>query len=137
MIPSRVTGSLTERLGRTRASQVIVLHINHANEIDAEVEKALRCVRSTGALLLNQAVLLRSVNDSVEAQRALSDRLIEVGVTPYYLHALDRVPGVAHFGVDDHHGENLIDRLRSTTPGYMVPRFVRELPGESSKRVLR
>jgi L-lysine 2,3-aminomutase len=93
-------------------------------------------LRRVGVLLLNQAVLLRGVNDSVEAQCALSRRLIEIGVTPYYLHQLDRVRGAAHFEVPIARGREMIAEMRRRLPGYAVPKYVQERPGELHKTIL-
>ena len=94
-----------------------------------------RCDRlhRAGVLLLNQTVLLRGVNDSVDALADLSRRLVELRVVPYYLHQLDRVAGAAHFEVPEMDGRRLVEALRSQLPGYAVPRYVRETPGECSK----
>lgn len=97
---------------------------------------ALDELRHAGTLLLNQAVLLRGVNDSVQAQQALSERLIELGVVPYYLHQLDRVAGAAHFEVPIDEGRRIVEELRTRLPGYMVPRYVQEIAGEPNKTVL-
>ena len=86
--------------------------------------------------LLNQAVLLRGVNDSVDALAALCERGFEAGVLPYYLHQLDRVQGVAHFEVDDRHAIALHEALRARLSGYLLPRLVREIPGDTGKRPL-
>jgi L-lysine 2,3-aminomutase len=86
--------------------------------------------------LLNQSVLLRGVNDDAGALAALSERLFDCGVLPYYLHQLDRVAGAAHFAVDDATARRLIAELRERLPGYMVPRLARETPGRLSKTVL-
>ena len=86
--------------------------------------------------LLNQSVLLRGVNDDADALASLSERLFACGVLPYYLHLLDRVAGAAHFEVDERTGKALIAGLRSRLPGYLVPRLVRETPGELSKTVI-
>jgi EF-P beta-lysylation protein EpmB len=136
MIPSRVTDALLEWLTGTRLAPVMVLHANHANELDAEVAVAVDRLRRAGVMLLNQAVLLRGVNDSVDAQCALSRRLIEIGVTPYYLHQLDRVRGAAHFEVSIERGREIIAEIRRRLPGYAVPQYVQEIPGELHKTTL-
>jgi L-lysine 2,3-aminomutase len=114
----------------------VVLHANHANEFDAAVDAACARLRAAGATLLNQAVLLRGVNDSVEALAALSERGFAAGVLPYYLHQLDRVQGTAHFEVPDAEALRLRSELAARLPGYLVPRLVREIPGESGKTPL-
>ncbi|MCC6494008.1 MAG: EF-P beta-lysylation protein EpmB [Pirellulales bacterium] len=136
MIPSRVTGDLLDWLAGTRLAPVMVIHANHAQELDAEVAAALQRLRTAGAMLLNQAVLLRGVNDSVEAQAALSLRLLDLGVRPYYLHQLDRVRGAAHFETPVSEGRAIMAELRRRLPGYAVPQYVQEQPGAPHKVVL-
>ncbi|QDU54849.1 L-lysine 2,3-aminomutase [Aeoliella mucimassa] len=136
VLPERVTSELAELLGRSRLQPVVVVHANHANELDHQVAEALRQLSTAGAMLLNQAVLLRGVNDNLPALRALSERLLDLKVMPYYLHQLDRVAGAAHFEVPVERGLELIRQLRAELPGYAVPRYVQEIAGEPNKRVL-
>jgi EF-P beta-lysylation protein EpmB len=136
MIPSRVTDALLAWLAGTRLTPVMVLHANHARELDDEVAATADRLRCAGVMLLNQAVLLHGVNDTVDAQCALSRRLVEIGVTPYYLHQLDRVGGAAHFEVSMNRGREIISEMRKRLPGYAVPQYVQEVPGELHKIVL-
>lgn len=136
VVPSRVTDALLEWLIGTRLAAVMVVHANHAREISDDVAVSCERLRQNGIMLLNQAVLLRRVNDSVAAQQELAERLIEIGVVPYYLHQLDRVAGAAHFEVPIDEGRRIVAELRSRLPGYMVPRYVQEVAGEMSKTVL-
>jgi KamA family protein len=136
MIPSRVNDELLSWLTGTRLTPVMVIHANHAQEFDAEVAAALRRLTTAGVLLLNQAVLLRGVNDTVDAQVDLNLRLIDLGVTPYYLHQLDRVRGAAHFEVSIERGREIIAELRRRLPGYAAPQYVQEQPGAAHKVVL-
>ncbi|AOS96686.1 L-lysine 2,3-aminomutase [Microbulbifer aggregans] len=131
--PSRVTDELLRWLTGSRLRPVLVLHCNHANEIDDRVSAALQRLRAAGVTLLNQAVLLRGVNDSETALAELSERLFASGVLPYYLHQLDRVQGAAHFEVADDRARALVAAIRRRLPGYLVPRLVREIAGEASK----
>lgn len=133
VIPGRVDDGLIDWLGGLRFRTVMVIHANHAAEIDRDVEAALAALAGCGVLLLNQSVLLRGVNDSLEALKALSERLIDARVLPYYLHLLDHVRGAAHFEVPEERARELVGELRTRLPGYMVPRLVREVPGERSK----
>jgi EF-P beta-lysylation protein EpmB len=133
VLPERVDDGLLDLIGRTRLRTVVVIHANHAAEIDAAVESALAALAARGALLLNQSVLLAGVNDSVEALAALSERLAGARVLPYYLHLLDRVRGAAHFEVPEPAAIALVDGLRQRLPGYLVPRLVREEAGAGSK----
>ncbi|QTF91730.1 EF-P beta-lysylation protein EpmB [Halomonas sp. BM-2019] len=136
VIPERIDAALLDWLGATRLQKVIVLHINHANEIDDAVIAACERLKAAGATLLNQSVLLRGVNDSADALAALSERLFAAGVLPYYLHVLDPVAGAAHFDVPDEAARELVAGLRERLPGFLVPRLVREIPGEGSKTPL-
>jgi EF-P beta-lysylation protein EpmB len=133
VLPQRVDETLVSWLRGLRPQTVVVVHANHEREIDDDVARAMAVLASAGVALLNQAVLLRGVNDSVEAQRGLSERLIEVGVMPYYLHLLDRVEGAAHFDVPEAEARLLMAELRASLPGYLVPRLVQEVEGEPSK----
>jgi EF-P beta-lysylation protein EpmB len=136
VLPERVDTDFLGWLGRLPFGRVVVVHANHANEIDAPVAHAMAGLRAAGATVLNQSVLLRGVNDDAETLATLSERLFECGVLPYYLHQLDRVEGAAHFEVDDGRARALVDRLAARLPGYLVPRLVREIPGAASKTPL-
>jgi EF-P beta-lysylation protein EpmB len=136
VIPQRVTDSLCQLLRSTRLSVWFVLHVNHAQELDGPTCQAIRKLRQTGAVVLNQAVLLRGVNDSVHSLEELCLRLVNEQVIPYYLHQLDRVAGAAHFEVPVAEGLALIDQLRQRLPGYAVPRYVQEIAGQASKTSL-
>lgn len=133
LVPSRVDDQLIAWLSSSRLQKVMVIHCNHANEIDADVVAAMHRLRDAGVTLLNQSVLLKDVNDSAQALAELSEALFAAGVLPYYLHALDKVQGVAHFDVDEDRARELIMQLKQQLPGYLVPRLVREIPGEPSK----
>jgi L-lysine 2,3-aminomutase len=136
VLPERVDAPLLAWLRGLPWPVALVIHANHANEFDASVDAALAQLRDTGAQLLNQAVLLRGVNDSVQALAALSERSFAAGVLPYYLHQLDRVQGVAHFEVDDVTARALHQALAARLSGYLVPKLVREMPGDPGKRAL-
>ncbi len=136
VLPERVDAELLAWLRRLRQRVVVVIHANHANEFDAGVDAALAALRETGAALLNQSVLLRGVNDSADVLAALSLRMFDAGVLPYYLHQLDKVSGSAHFEVADADARRLHAALVARLPGYLVPRLVREIAGESGKTPL-
>ncbi|SDR81282.1 L-lysine 2,3-aminomutase [Halopseudomonas xinjiangensis] len=133
VIPQRVTPALLDALCGTRLPVTMVLHCNHANELDRELADAVRRLRNGGITLLNQAVLLRGVNDSLGAQMALSESLGDHGVLPYYLHVLDQVKGASHFHVPDEQAIALVGRMMIRLPGFLVPRLVREIAGEPGK----
>jgi len=136
VLPERIDASFLAWLDALPLQKVIVLHANHANEFDPTVDAACAALRQAGATLLNQSVLLRGINDDADTLALLSERLFAAGVLPYYLHQLDRVQGAAHFEVDDARALGLVETLRQRLPGYLVPRLVREVAGDASKRPL-
>ncbi|MCA9247976.1 MAG: EF-P beta-lysylation protein EpmB [Planctomycetales bacterium] len=136
VVPQRVTESLLAGLTSTRLTPVVVIHANHAAELDAETSASIARLRAAGVTLLNQAVLLRGVNDCFASQHALCERLVDNGVLPYYLHQLDRVAGAMHFEVPIDEGRKIMAQLREHLPGYAVPRYVQEIAGEAHKRIL-
>lgn len=133
VLPTRVDAQLLAWIDAMPFERVVVIHANHAAEFDAGVSTALGALRDVGAVLLNQAVLLRGVNDSVAALEGLSKALIANGVLPYYLHLLDRVRGSAHFEVSESTANALIAALKTRLPGFLIPRLARESVGERSK----
>ncbi len=136
VLPERIDDALLDWLAALPWPVAFVIHANHASEFDATVDTAMARLRRTGATLLNQAVLLRGVNDNVEALAALSERGYAAGVLPYYLHQLDRIQGAAHFEVDDAQARELHRQLAARLSGYLVPRLVREVQGDPGKRPL-
>jgi len=133
VLPERIDRSLLAWLGDTRLATVVVIHANHAQELDEGVHAALAALKEAGATLLNQSVLLRGVNDSAATLAGLSEALFAAGVLPYYLHALDRVTGAAHFELDEQRARAIHAELAALLPGYLVPRLVREQPGAPAK----
>jgi KamA family protein len=136
VIPQRVTDELLAWLTGTRLTPIVVVHINHAAEIDPAVAIALGRLIDAGVPVMAQTVLLRGVNDTLDALAGLCRRLVDLRVMPYYLHQLDAVAGAAHFAVPPEVGTSLVAALREQLPGYAVPRYVREVPGTTHKAVL-
>lgn len=136
VIPERVTSDLLSWLHGTRLAPIMVVHANHAQELAGDVLQALARLVDAGIPVLNQAVLLRGVNDNVDALAQLCSTLVNARVMPYYLHQLDRVAGAAHFEVPIQRGRELVEQLRGRLPGYAVPRYVIEQPGAISKTLI-
>lgn len=136
MIPQRITPALIEILSDTRLKVVVVVHINHPNEIDHHVRTGIQLLRQAQIDVFNQSVLLKGVNDSVETLSRLMHRVFEIGVIPYYLHLFDRVSGAQHFDTADSAALVLWKQLQIQLPGYLVPKLVREVPFESAKTIV-
>lgn len=139
-IPQRVTENLIKLFRCDTKNKTpqrrLVLHLNHPAEIDGDFELAIAPLIEQGTPVSVQSVLLRGVNDSFETLFELYERLLDLRIQPYYLHQLDRVAGAAHFEVEESVGVALVKKLRESLPGYAVPRYVRETPGEKSKTVI-
>ena len=133
VLPERFDDELLEWLDDGRWQTVLVMHANHANEMDDDGRAALARCRDAGVTLLNQSVLLAGVNDNASAQVGLAERLFDAGVLPYYLHWLDRVEGAQAFEVSRAAATELMEQLRRELPGYLVPRLVREKAGAPYK----
>jgi EF-P beta-lysylation protein EpmB len=133
VLPTRITQGLCQVLRATRLRVIVVVHCNHAQEIDDDVRASVTRLREADVTVLNQAVLLRGVNADLDTLAALSNALFDAGVLPYYMNVLDRVRGTAHFACEDPAAAELERALRARLPGYLVPRFVREVPAAPAK----
>lgn len=136
-IPERITSEFLDLLANCRLQTWFVIHCNHPRELDNDVLAALKSIQKLGIPVLNQAVLLRGVNDTIETLQALCEQLIDNGIQPYYLHQLDRVQGAAHFEVSVERGRELMAELRKRIAGYALPQYVQEIAGKSSKTLLK
>lgn len=136
VLPQRITEEFVTLLANTRLNTVVVLHSNHPNELSEGVFKACQLLKKSGSHILNQSVLLKGINDDVETLTALSQKLFECGVLPYYLHLLDKVAGVHHFDVEVSRAKEIFGQLQERLPGYLVPKLAVEIPGKGSKTLL-
>lgn len=132
-IPERIDARFLNVLKSTRLQIVFIIHCNHSDELDEEIFAALKKIQLLGIPVLTQTVLLKGVNDSVPTLKALMERLTDNGIIPYYLHQLDKVQGATHFEVSEEKGLSLLRQLSCELPGYAVPRYVKEIPGEPGK----
>ncbi|MGE3920417.1 MAG: EF-P beta-lysylation protein EpmB [Gammaproteobacteria bacterium] len=136
VLPERITQELMTVLTSTRLKTIMVLHCNHPNEIDEQVQKAVSRLYNTGIPILNQTVLLKKINDNAETLCALSEKLFDSNITPYYLHLPDKVAGTIHFYVSKEFAKQIYREMIQTLPGYMVPKLVEEIPGIKSKQII-
>lgn len=136
VLPGRIDDAFLRWFAAVDAQRIMVIHANHPNELADDTWRALEQLRATGAVLLNQSVLLKGVNDNADTLAELSRRLFDAGVLPYYLHLLDRVAGTAHFEVDQTQAQALIDAVAARLPGYLVPKLARETSGAPAKSII-
>jgi KamA family protein len=133
VLPERIDAGFKSWWRSVRLQKVVVIHANHARELDTASRQACRDLSADGTTVLNQSVLLAGVNDDASTLAELSEALFAAGVLPYYLHVLDRVAGAAHFDVPTSEALRLHTELTAMLPGFLVPRLVREVPGAAAK----
>ena len=135
VIPARVCDDMIDWIQQSRLDIIMVLHINHANEVDQEFTDAMTKLKQADVTLLNQGVILKGINDSVMAQVNLSEAVFSAGILPYYMFTLDPVQGAAHFDVSIEDAQLLMGKVSAQLPGYLVPKLAKEVPGQTSKTV--
>ena len=133
VMPNRITSKLVTLLKNSRLKATMVLHINHPNEINNELIKALEPLREARIPLFNQSVLLRGVNDDADVLIKLSEYLFDAGIQPYYLHLFDAVQGAAHFDVTEVDAVAIVKNMLANLPGFLMPKLVREIAGQTNK----
>jgi len=136
VLPARITDEFIDTLTQSPKQIIIVVHCNHANEINDRVIAACNSLKNNGITLLNQSVLLKGVNDKAEVLCELSEQLFSHGIIPYYLHLLDKATGTGHFEVSETEALALVRQIQGALPGYLVPKLVKEQAGADSKQTL-
>ena len=136
VIPNRVDEELVSLLKNSRLRIILVVHSNHAAELDDFTCDKLATLARNQITVLNQSVLLNGVNNSAQVLVDLSYRLFEAGVMPYYLHVLDKVKGAQHFDLASNEIDEIYKEVLANLPGYLVPKLVREIAGEKNKTPL-
>ncbi len=137
VIPDRLTEQLSRLLNSSRLTTTLVIHANHANEIDLKTGRLLQQLVQSGTNVLNQSVLLKGINDSVSVLSDLSRQLSHYQILPYYLHLLDPVEGAAHFDCNKTQARQIMQELRAQLPGYLVPRLAMEEPNQPYKTLIQ
>lgn len=136
VLPDRISTTFLDWVKAQPFQLVIVVHCNHPQELDVEVKNAMQLLKNHQVTLLNQSVLLKGINDDPNILANLSIGLFSAHILPYYLHQLDKVAGTHHFAVDDRVAQEIYIKLQTLLPGYLVPKLVREIPGERNKMLI-
>ncbi len=136
VLPNRINTGLIQLLQSSRFQIVMVIHANHANELQHAEQTKLQLLQQAGITLLNQSVLLKGINDTSDTLVSLSKRLFQCKTLPYYLHLLDPVKGAMHFEVAKITALHLKKEMEEQLPGYLVPRLVQEIAGNRSKTAI-
>jgi lysine 2,3-aminomutase len=130
-LPQRITPELVAVLRKHRVW--LSLHFSHAREVTPEVAAACDLLADGGIPLGSQTVLLKGVNDDVQALKELFHALLRIRVRPYYLYQCDPVVGTGHLRTTVQEGIELMSGLRGHTTGYAVPTYVIDAPGGGGK----
>ncbi len=133
VIPSRINDEFLAWVRQLEVKLVMVMHINHANEVSPALKQKCQQLQQAGVTLLNQSVLLAGINNNADALEALSESLFDAGILPYYLHMFDPVKGASHFDVPRAEGQHIMAELIKRLPGFLVPKLVKELAGQPGK----
>lgn len=135
-IPERISDPFLQILSKISKQIYFVVHTNHPKELDFDILNSLKKIQKLGIPVLNQAVLLKGVNDSTSILKELFENLSDHGVLPYYLHQLDKVEGSAHFEVSEEEGKRIMKELSTCVSGYSLPRYAKEESGKPSKTLI-
>jgi len=136
VLPARITDEFINALTQSPKQIIIVVHCNHAHELNERVIVACNSLKNGGITLFNQSVLLKGVNDNAKVLCELSEQLFSHGIIPYYLHLLDKATGTGHFEIPETEALALVRQVQATLPGYLVPKLVKEQAGAASKQSL-
>jgi lysine 2,3-aminomutase len=132
VLPSRVTPQLAALLKKIRPLY-INMHFNHPAEITADSRRACARLADAGAVLGNQTVLLKGINDDAVTLETLFRGLLTMRVRPYYLLQADLTRGTDHFRTRVETGLAILKRLRGRVSGLAVPHFIVDLPRGGGK----
>lgn len=136
ILPSRIDEgflAIMESAAQIFKRSMLMIHVNHGDELDAEVEMAIKALTSVGIEVYSQSVLLKGVNDTTEILAELFSRLADIKVKPYYLHHPDEALGAMHFHMSLETGRRIVQPLHDLLPGWALPEYVIDIPGGEGK----
>ena len=131
--PVRVSDDLVAALHAPGATTWVAVHANHAREFSPQARAAIARLVEGGIALVSQSVLLRGVNDTVDALRDLMHAFLDNRIKPYYLHHPDLAPGTSHFRLGIEEGLVLMRALRGELSGLAMPAYMLDIPGGFGK----
>lgn len=131
--PMRIDDELLDILEESNDKKPlrVVTQINTAQEITPVSRDAFRQVSKRTVAVLNQAVLLKGINDSRVKMWKLCETVHEAYVRPYYLFNCSyRNPQFAHFRVPLEVGRDLIESMYGNISGDAIPRYIATAGGK-------
>jgi len=135
IIPSRITPQFMNTMNQLakRFHLTMMIHTNHLEEIDQEVEDAIKKLQTLDLMLFSQSVLLKDVNNHHQTLIDLFRKLSSLKIKPYYLHHPDRVKGGMHFYLPIEEGRQIYQKLQDKLSGWMIPQYVLDVPSAHFK----
>ncbi|MBL8740139.1 MAG: KamA family radical SAM protein [Myxococcales bacterium] len=131
-LPSRITAELVRAL-RAFNPIWIMTHFNHPRELAPAAVAALERLADGGFPVMNQAVLLRGVNDDPDVLAALFRGLVKARTRPYYLLQMDPVQGTGHLRTPLERSLEIVSALQGRLTGIALPKFIVDTPGGLGK----
>lgn len=131
--PTRINKNFLKIIGKIKQPVYIGIHFNHPDEITPETIKICEKFRKSGCILFSHTIFLKNINDNVESLEKLFNKLIEIGVRPYYLLHCEPIRGGQHFVVDMKKERSIATELRRRLSGIACPLYVIDTPQGSGK----
>ena len=131
--PMRVDSELLDILEESNDQKPIrvVTQINTAQEITPVSRNAFRRISKRCFTVLNQAVLLKGINDSRVKMWKLCETIQEAYVRPYYIFNCSyRNPQFTHFRVPIEVGRDIVESMYGNISGDAIPRYIATAGGK-------
>lgn len=122
-LPSRINKdeellALFRKYSKSKKKIYIVFQIDHPNEITKELKTAVTKLLLSGVILNNQTVLLKGVNDDPDVLADLQNKLVSIGINPYYVFQCRPVKRVKQsFQVPLYKGFEIIEEAKTKLNG--------------------
>ena len=126
-LPQRITPELCQII-KKYPPVYINTQFNHPREITPESKRACDMLVEAGAILGNQSVLLKGINNNPNTFKKLNQELLKIRVRPYYIFHAKEVKGTGHFITSVDEGLGIMDKLRGYTSGLAVPTYIINAP---------
>ena len=131
--PWRLDSELLEILSQSNEKKPVrvVTQINTAQEITPISKDVFKKISKSVSAVLNQAVLLKGINDTKVKMWKLCETIHESYVRPYYIFNCSyRNPQFAHFRVPVETGRDIVESMYGNISGDAIPRFIATAGGK-------
>ncbi|MFP4214102.1 MAG: KamA family radical SAM protein, partial [Desulfohalobiaceae bacterium] len=131
--PQRLDSELLDILEESNDKKPlrVVTQINTAQEITPVSRQTFGMISKRVSAVLNQAVLLRGINDTRTKMWKLCETIQEAHVRPYYVFNCSyRNPQFAHLRVPVEVGRDIIESMYGNISGDAIPRFIATAGGK-------